>query len=73
MNKTETNYTKLSEKSKKTICDNAKRYNKSNYKQINVRVKHDVHARFIKLCEEKGLSQPAMIEILINNCDINHK
>ncbi|MGC6377248.1 RepB family protein [Bisgaard Taxon 45] len=66
MNKTNT-YNKLSEKSKKTITDNAKEYNKQNYKQIAVRVKPDVHTRFLELCKKNGVSQPVMIEKLINN------
>lgn len=73
MSKTETTYKKLSKKSKKAITDNANEYNKQNYKQINVRVKPDVHARFLELCKNNSVSQPVMIESLINNCDISHK
>lgn len=69
MKKEETTYNKLSEKSKKTISDNAKEYNKQNYKQISIRVKPDVHANFLELCKKNGLSQPEMLEFLINNCD----
>lgn len=62
-------YKKLSEQRKKKIAENANKYAKSNYKQIQLKLKPELAERLNKACETENLSKPELIKKLLDIYD----